>query len=65
MQNNLPSTQRAYPLRLNGNEPCWRHRLWHTHLAVNRLYGGYIETDQVNPLNEQPSKRRLRSDAGH
>ncbi len=36
MNPELPSTQRAYPLRLTGDDPRWRDRLWRTHLAVNR-----------------------------
>ena len=40
-------TQRAYPLRLNGESPEWRYRLWQTHLAVNRgaeTFGDWLLT---------------------
>lgn len=64
----IPTTQRAYTLRLRGasaDDTCWREALWKTHVAVNRgakafgdwlltLRGGLCHTlaDQKMPVGK-------------
>lgn len=62
----LPTTQRAYTLRLRGASPddtAWRDALWATHEAINagaKVFGEWLPPSKRRSSSLRPCSWRVR-----